>query len=102
MEIRTNATGPERKRLVQALETVFDVKAKYLGAPGMAYEVGGITVNRNGSFSIADGVESEKVKQAIDAAKTAGFDCEPDEAWVLLFRRKCPVMSDKVRETIVI
>ncbi len=81
MEIRTNATGPERKRLVQALETALDVKAKYLGAPSMAYEVGDITVNRNGSLTIADGVESEKVKQAIDAAKTARFDCEPDEAF---------------------
>ena len=40
-----------RKEIVQALEGKWGVKAKYLGAPTFAYEVGGYCVDRNGAVT---------------------------------------------------
>lgn len=50
MEIRYNVTGTERKRLVNAIADTLEVKAKYLGAPSMAYEVDTYTVGRDGTL----------------------------------------------------
>ena len=43
-----------RKEIVQALEEKWGVKAKYLGAPTFAYEVGGYCVDRNGTVTGKD------------------------------------------------
>lgn len=40
-----------RKEIVQALEEKWGVKARYLGAPTFAYEVGGCRVDRNGAVT---------------------------------------------------
>ena len=46
-----------RKEIVQALEEKWGVKAKYLGAPTFAYEVGGYRIDRNGAVTGKDNLD---------------------------------------------
>lgn len=44
MIINYNVSGSDRKQLVAAIAEHTGEKAKYLGAPGFAYQIGGFTV----------------------------------------------------------
>ena len=77
MEIRYNATGSKRKELVRAIETATCAKAKYLGAPTMAYEIDYFTVARDGTLTFDDRADSEEVEAVLEAIGNAGF--EPEE-----------------------
>ena len=46
MVIKYNVTGADRKRLVTTLSKITGVKAKYLGMPSMAYEVGDFIIDK--------------------------------------------------------
>jgi hypothetical protein len=50
VEIGYARTGKERKALVAAISEALGAKAKYLGAPSFAYEVGGYTVGKDGTL----------------------------------------------------
>lgn len=54
MIINYNVSGSDRKRLVAAIAEYTGEKAKYLGAPGFAYQVGGYTVSVDGQVTIED------------------------------------------------
>ena len=54
MQINYNVSGSDRKRLVAAIAEHTGAKAKYLGAPGFAYQVGGFTVSVDGQVIIED------------------------------------------------
>lgn len=54
MIINYNVSGSDRKRLVAAIAEITGEKAKYLGAPGFAYQVGGYTVSVDGQVTIED------------------------------------------------
>lgn len=51
MGIKYNVTGADRKRLVTTLSKITGVKAKYLGMPSMAYEVGDFIIDKNGTLT---------------------------------------------------
>ncbi len=51
MIINCNVTGADRKRLVQTISEFTGADARYLGAPTFAYEVGSLTIDRNGMIS---------------------------------------------------
>lgn len=42
-------TGPDRKRLVEAISEILDTQVQYLGAPTFAYEVGDYRIEKNGT-----------------------------------------------------
>ncbi len=69
MEIRYNVTGPERKRMVQTIETITGLSAKYLGMPSAAFEIGPYTVTKDGTLKSA-GWDNKLVR----ALSEAGFD----------------------------
>jgi len=48
MEIKYNVTGPDRKRLVQAIAMILESDAKYLGVPSCAYQVDNFTISKDG------------------------------------------------------
>ena len=48
-----------RKEIIRALEEKWGVKAKYLGAPTFAYEVGGCRIDRNGAVTGMDNLDEE-------------------------------------------
>lgn len=46
-----NATGEDRKALVNGISQILQIKAKYLGMPTAAYQIGDYTVSKNGTLS---------------------------------------------------
>lgn len=79
MQIRFNVTGPERKRLVSTVADTLEVKAKYLGAPTMAYEIDTYTVTKDGTLEFSDRNDSEEVERVLEALIDAGFEPESKE-----------------------
>ena len=68
-----NVSGPERKRLVNAIAAYTQADAKYLGVPSCAYEVDYFTIDRNGCVSFDDRADSEEIEGLIDALVNQGF-----------------------------
>lgn len=54
MIINYNVRGSDRKRLVEAIAEHTGEKAKYLGAPGFVYQVGGFTISVDGRVAIGE------------------------------------------------
>ncbi len=71
MEFRFNVTGTERKRLVETISEILNTPMKYLGAPGFGYEVGGYTVDKNGTVS------GKYRPHLLSALAAHGFEPEP-------------------------
>ena len=78
MVINYNVTGAERKRLVAALSNLIGVKAKYLGMPSMAYEVGAFTIDKNGNLELSDKVNSEEIERVAGHLASEGFIAEEE------------------------
>ena len=68
-----NVSGPERKRLVNAIAAYTQADARYLGVPSCAYEVDYFTIDRNGCISFDDRADSEEIEGLIDALVNQGF-----------------------------
>lgn len=51
MELNYGLTGDKRKELVKAVESITSKKAKYLGMPSAAYEVGEFIVSKKGTVT---------------------------------------------------
>ena len=68
-----SVSGPERKRLVNAIAAYTQADAKYLGVPSCAYEVDYFTIDRNGCVSFDDRADSEEIEGLIDALVNQGF-----------------------------
>ena len=49
-EYKFNVTGAERKRLVGIIVETLNLSAKYMGMPTMAYEVGNIHIDKQGTL----------------------------------------------------
>lgn len=54
MVLHFNVKGDSRKAMVAAIEQELGCRAKYLGVPSCAYEIGGYRVERDGTLSWAD------------------------------------------------
>ena len=74
MEFRFNVTGPERKRLVRKIAETLEVKAKYLGMPGMAYEVGDCTVDKEGTLTFSAAADPDETERVLEALLDEGFE----------------------------
>jgi hypothetical protein len=68
-----NVSGPERKRLVNAIAAYTQADAKYLGAPTFAYEVDYFHIDRNGCVSFDDRTDSEEIEGLIETLVSQGF-----------------------------
>ncbi|CAK7036055.1 virulence protein [Tissierella sp.] len=73
MVIKYNVTGADRKRLVTALSKITGVKAKYLGMPSMAYEVGGFIIDKNGTLEQGGKAEGEEIESVAECLLSEGF-----------------------------
>ena len=73
MVIKYNVTGAERKRLVTAISNLTGVKAKYLGMPSMAYEVGDFTIDKNGNLEPSSQANSEEIELVTGHLASEGF-----------------------------
>lgn len=76
MKVRTGRTGKERKAMVEAIELIIGEKATYLGMPTASYEIGSITVDRDGNISCDD---EGKMKKLISNLNDAGISTKVGE-----------------------
>lgn len=79
MEIKYNVTGPDRKRLVQAIAQILESDAKYLGVPSCAYQVDNFTISKDGILSFDDHTNSREGEQLIERLSEMGFEAEIEE-----------------------
>jgi len=70
MVLHFNATGESRKVMVKAIEEETGTKAKYLGAPSMAYQIGNYRILRDGTLEI-EGECIDMDGKVVDACVTA-------------------------------
>ena len=94
MTINYNVTGTERKRLADYISGFMGTDKKYLGAPTFAYQIGYLTVSKDGAVSFEDrGYNSDidalmaelegqgfHTEDTIAKADTAEGAAEPDES----------------------
>ena len=71
MVLHFNVTKDKRKAMVQAIEKEIGGKAKYLGVPSCAYEIGNFTVGKNGELEFGDFDELDEVAPIVDACVLA-------------------------------
>lgn len=71
MVLHFNVTKDGRKAMVQAIEKEIGGKAKYLGVPSCAYQIGSFTVGKNGELEFGDFDDIDEVVPIIDACVEA-------------------------------
>ncbi len=76
MTIIIHAQGAERKRLVQTISDWLGEDAHYCGAPTFAYEIDRFTVEKDGSLSFSDLLDSEVVERLLQHIYDEGFDID--------------------------
>lgn len=76
MELKYNVTGSERKSLVGSISTILGAPTNYLGAPTFAYEVGGYHIDKNGTVSFDDLMNSDEIERLIETLCEKGFEAE--------------------------
>lgn len=70
MELHFNATKESRKAMVETISKELGIKAKYLGVPSCAYQVGGYRIEKDGTLVFEDtGIEESS--RVIDACVMA-------------------------------
>lgn len=77
MELHFKPNSKKRNEMVAAIAQELGIKAKYLGMPSAAYQIGNYTVSKDGSLSFEDGTDIAESSRVIDACVMAGF--EPEE-----------------------
>ena len=78
MVIKYNVTGADRKRLVTTLSKITGVKAKYLGMPSMAYEVGDFIIDKNGTLEFFDKANRTEIERVAGHLASEGFIAEEE------------------------
>jgi len=73
MTFEFNCTGSDRKKLVQLISEAINAPAKYKGAPTFAYEVGYITVGKNGDVHLNDMADDDEVEKIMQHLKAQGY-----------------------------
>ena len=76
MTITINAQGAERKRLVNTIAEWLGEDVHYCGAPTFAYEIGRFTVEKDGSLTFSDMLDSEVVERLLEHIYDEGFDID--------------------------
>lgn len=71
MVLHFEVTKEGRKAMVTAIEKEIGVKAKYLGVPSCAYEIGSYTVGKNGELEFGDFDDVDDTSVIIDACVMA-------------------------------
>lgn len=54
MEVKFNLKGAERKKLAQAVSALLETPLSYKGAPTFAYEIGGFSIDKDGTLTGPD------------------------------------------------
>lgn len=79
MEVKFNVKGKDRKNLVTAISEITKAEVKYKGVPTCNYEVDYFTIDRFGTLSFDDRVDSNTIENLLEQLATKGFIAEPNE-----------------------
>lgn len=71
MILHFNVNGEFRKAMVKAIEKETGGKARYLGVPSCAYEIGNYKVGRNGELETEDFNDIDEIAPIVDACVMA-------------------------------
>ena len=71
MVLHFNVTGDSRKAMVKAIEKELGCKAKYMGMPSAAYEIGAYRVEKDGTLSFLGDAGIDESAKVIDACVLA-------------------------------
>lgn len=71
MVLHFDVKGESRKAMVTAIEKEIGGKARYLGVPSCAYEIGNYKVGRNGELEFGDFDDIDEVAPIVDACVMA-------------------------------
>ena len=69
MKLHYNATGPDRKELVKTISKLLGIKPIYKGMPTSAYEVGTITVEKDGTVVYDERTDQDTIEACEDIKK---------------------------------
>ena len=67
MKISYNVTGEQRKELVKAIGNILQIKPVYMKMPTCAYEIGDITVDKEGTLICEDNAKAERIAHSLIA-----------------------------------
>ena len=76
MTINYNVTGTERKRLADYISGFMGTEKKYLGAPTFAYQIGYLTVSKDGVVSFEDRGYNSDIDALMAELEGQGFHTE--------------------------
>ena len=76
MTITINASGAERKRLVNTISQWLGEEPRYCGAPSFAYTIGKFTVDKDGTLNADEYVNDEVVERLLQHLYNEGFDVD--------------------------
>ncbi len=66
-------TGKDKKRLIEAVSSILQAPATYLGAPSFNYQVGGYTIDKDGTLSVPEETREDKTRNLLLSLKIQGF-----------------------------
>ena len=75
MTIKFNCTGTERKKLVQAISEITGLSSEYQYMPTCAYNIGTMTVDKEGTLHCEDGTDIDGLLQEL---RKRGFITETE------------------------
>ena len=76
MTFNYNVTGTERKRLADYISGFMGTDKKYLGAPSFAYQIGYLTVSKDGAVSFEDRGYNSDIDALMSELEAEGFHTE--------------------------
>ncbi len=79
MKINYNVTGSDRKHLVSIITHETGIKATYKGVPSLAYCIGGITVEKDGTMVWDENTDAATIQKITEALAAAGFEGAGDK-----------------------
>ena len=103
MKINYNVTGEQRKELVKAIGAILQVKPVYMKMPTCAYEIGDITVNKEGTLLCDDDAKAERIAHNLIAdGFTAAENPEPTAEEVVPTEEAAPAEDADAPESLTI
>ncbi len=79
MRVEFNRTGTERKALVAAIAEIIGRKAKYLKMPTMAYDFGGLIIDKKGAAEFDNSIFPKDIEDLLHQLAERGFLAEGAE-----------------------
>lgn len=76
MNIKFNRTGSERKVLATAIGELLKTKPVYKGAPTFIYDIDGFEVDKEGTLSFDDCIDSNTIETLLEGLVSQGFTYE--------------------------